>query len=69
YTGDYQPPSTDPKIIALVEQIATWKSQNLMLYTQDIFNMLIDHNLISKEEIEEKVRGCKGVAKLPTAHF
>ena len=62
----------DMKVVALVEQISAWRNENLMLYSHDVFNMLIDHNLINKTEVENiisKIRDSKSKPVLPTQHL
>jgi hypothetical protein len=62
----------DMKVVALVEQISAWRNENLMLYSHDVFNMLIDHNLINKTEVESiisKIRDSKSKPVLPNQHL
>jgi hypothetical protein len=46
----YQAP--DEKVVKLVTQLLAWKRQNLMLYPNDVLNMLIDNDLITKYDIQ-----------------
>lgn len=46
----YQAP--DEKVVKLVTQLLAWKRQNLMLYPNDVLNMLIDNGLITKYDIQ-----------------
>lgn len=62
----------DKKVVALVEQISAWRNENLMLYSHDVFNMLIDHDLINKTEVESiisKIRDSKPKPILPNQHL
>jgi hypothetical protein len=45
--------TADKNTINFVEQIVLWKRRNLMLYPDDILNMLIDNNLITMVEVEQ----------------
>jgi hypothetical protein len=45
--------TADKNTINFVEQIVLWKRRNLMLYPDDILNMLIDNNLITIVEVEQ----------------
>jgi hypothetical protein len=45
--------TADKNTINLVQQIVMWKRKNLMLYPDDILNMLIDNNLITMVEVEQ----------------
>jgi hypothetical protein len=45
--------TADKNTINFVEQIVLWKRRNLMLYPDDILNMLIDSNLITMVEVEQ----------------
>lgn len=71
YGEDYYVPP-DPKVSALVEQISAWRNQNLILYSHDVFNMLIDHGLINQNDVEQimtKIRDAKPNPKLPVPHI
>jgi len=71
YYDEYSPNKPpDSKIVALVEQILSWRQAGLMLYPVDAFNMLIDHSLIKKVELEEIIyKNTKSLAKLPNQHL
>lgn len=46
----YQAP--DEKVVKLVTQLLAWKKYNLLLYPNDVLNMLIDNGLITKYDIQ-----------------
>jgi len=45
--------TADKNTINFVEQITLWKKRNLMLYPNDVLNMLIDCNMITMVEVEQ----------------
>lgn len=49
----------DEKVIKLIEQICLWKTKNLMLYPNDVLNMLIDCNLVNMVEVEQILEASK----------
>ena len=46
----YTPPNEN--IVKLVTQLLAWKRQNLMLYPNDVLNMLIDCEFLNKYEMQ-----------------
>jgi hypothetical protein len=47
----YTPPNEN--IVKLVTQLLAWRRMNITLYSNDVLNMLIDHNLATVHDVEK----------------
>lgn len=57
------------KVVALAKEVAMWKKYNQTLIAEDVLNMILDNEMLTKAEMKEIMEKTNHHPRLPNKHF